>query len=211
MEELGIHINSSRQPIQFLPNSSEIVHRWSPYVQGFSAKFVQGVINRYISGYKRPTILDPFAGSGTVLVQAKLNNLESYGVELNPLLHFIAETKINTWTTNPNDLLRISKQLSSKTKYKAPSFLKSNKHFNINVLHNLERIKGGIDEFEPTPAEKSIKDLMLLAFASILIDCSNLKRSPCLGYSPTKTVEDDAPFVLFYKKIEEIAEDLWLL
>lgn len=49
-----------------------------------------------------------------------------------------------------------------------------------------------------------------MAFSAILIDCSNLKRTPCLGYSRSKIVDDNTPFVLFAKKIEEIAEDLKL-
>jgi len=51
---------------------------------------------------------------------------------------------------------------------------------------------------------------LLLAFASILIDSSNLKRSPCLGYAPTKIVDDETPLRLFARKIEQMAEDLAL-
>jgi DNA modification methylase len=212
LSELGINIVDNCQPIQFLPNTNEPVHRWSPYVQGFSAKFVQRILDRYRGEYESPFVLDPFAGSGTVIVQAKFNGFESYGVELNPLLHFVAETKINSWLTNPDDLLNITRNLSKKCLFEAPDFLKSDKQFNLQVLHNLEKIKSGIDSFEPVSVQdRHIKDLMLLAFAAILIDCSNLKRTPCLGYSKTKVVEDNAPFDLFAKKVEEIAKDLWLL
>jgi len=212
LAQLGVDIINNPQPIQFLPNTNEPVHRWSPYVQGFSAKFVQRTLSKYMREYKRPVILDPFAGSGTVPVQCKLNGYESYGVELMPLMHFIANTKVNSWTTNPEALLNVARHLSSRRTFEAPDFLRSQKQFNAGVLANLERIKSGIDSFEPaSEQDKQIKDLMLLAFAAILIDCSNLKRSPCLGYSAGKVVEDNAPFDLFARKIEEIAEDLWLL
>lgn len=129
-----------------------------------------------------------------------------------PLLHFIAHTKVNSWTTNPEALLKVARHLSVKRVFEAPDFLRSERQFNPGVLLNLEKIKGGIDSFEPaSEQDKHIKDLMLLAFAAILIDCSNLKRTPCLGYSPGKVVEDNAPFELFARKVEEIAEDLWLL
>ena len=212
LAELGISIQESHQSIQFLPNTNELVHRWSPYVQGFSAKFVQRTLERYKRDYQSPEILDPFAGSGTVPVQSKINGFESYGVELNPLLHFVAETKVNSWNTNPDQLLKVSRHLSVRKSFESPDFLKSNKQFNSQVLLNLEKIKGGIDSIEPaSEMERHIKDLMLLGFAAILIDCSNLKRTPCLGYSRTKIVDDNAPFNLFAKKMEEIAEDLWLL
>jgi DNA modification methylase len=209
LQQLGIEIIDNRQPIQFLPNSNEPIHRWSPYVQGFSAKFVQSIFNKYRNDYSAPVVLDPFAGSGTVMVQSKINGFESYGIELNPLLHFVGMTKINHWDTDPNQLLKIAQHLSHKKQYEAPTFLKSRKQFNPVVLSNLEKLKSGIDGFQPQSAhEKHIKDLMLLAFSSILVDCSNLKRSPCLGYSKSKVVEDNAPFTLFDQKMETIATDL---
>jgi len=210
--ELGIEIINKPQPIQFLRNSDERVHRWSPYVQGFSAEFVQRTIANYEQDYHSPVIFDPFAGSGTVLVQSKLNNCEVYGVELNPLLHIIAKTKIKTWQINPDRLLNVSNNLPHNGEYKAPEFLKSEQHFKPAVLKNLEKIKSGIDQFNPTSdEEQGIKDLMLVAFSSILIDCSNLKRSPCLGYTKNKSVKDDAPYIFFAKKIREIFSDLKFL
>ncbi len=212
LAELGIEIIHKPQPIQFQKNSTERVHRWSPYVQGFSSEFVQRTIEQYQSEYKTPVIFDPFAGSGTVLVQSKMNQYETYGVELNPLLHFIANTKIKTWHIDPDKLLNIYSKLSGNNDYHAPEFLKSEQHFRPGVLRNLEKIKSGIDQFTPTTDdEKSIKDLMLVAFSSILIECSNLKRSPCLGYARDKNVPDEAPFHLFAKKIREINADIKFL
>jgi len=93
-----------------------------------------------------------------------------------------------------------------------PRFLKSERHFSSQVLTNLKRIKGGIDSFVPRTEEQTrIKKLLNVAFASILIDSSMLKRTPCLGYWRAKTVDDNAPFVLFNKKVLEMAEDLKLL
>jgi altronate dehydratase len=141
-----------------------------------------------------------------------MNGYVSYGVELNPLLHFVAKTKIESWDVTPDNLLKIAQHLSAKKTFEAPDFLKSEKHFKPKVLRNLEKLKSGIDSFSPTTKEEvKIKNLMLMAFASILIDCSNLKRTPCLGYSHKKVVEDNAPFYLFSEKIEEIAEDLLLI
>jgi len=212
LEELGIKIVDKPQSIQFFPNSNELVHRWSPYVQGFSANFVQSVLDEYRKEYSSPIVFDPFAGSGTALVQAKLNGFDAFGVELNPLLHFVAQTKLHTWNVDPDKFLRTARSLSKNKLTPAPSFLKSKKHFNPKVLSNLEKLKGGIDNFEPSNNDEAkIKDLLLLAFSAILIDCSNLKRTPCLGYSKKKVVPDDAPFYLFQTKVIDIADDLRIL
>ena len=183
LSELGIPITEKRQAIQFTTNVNECVHRWAPYVQGFSASFVQSVFERYSQSFSHPKILDPFAGCGTVLVQAKIDGYESFGVELNPLLRYIAYVKVNSWTVRPSQLLRIYHSLRTDAFISEPRFLKSERHFNPEVLNNLRRIKGGIDRFVPKSNEqRRIKDLLYLAFASILIDCSNLRRTPCLGY-----------------------------
>lgn len=212
LAELGQQLIPAPQAIQFQPNTTEPVHRWSPYVQGFSASFVQRTLERYRSEYAHPIVLDPFAGSGTVLVQAKMNGLPSWGIELNPLLHFIARTKVSSWKVSVEKLCSIAERvLESQTLADPPSFLKSETQFRPEVLFHVRRLKGGIDAFQPADEEESrIKDLLLLAFASILVDSSNLKRAPCLGYAPKKVVESDAPIRLFSQKVQQIADDLRL-
>lgn len=102
------------------------MHRWAPYIQGFAAAFVQSILDQYKDDYTSPVILDPFVGCGIVLAQSKLNGYKSVGTELNPLIQFIDDTKVDSWDI-------------------APEFLKSENQFNEGVLKNLELLKGGID------------------------------------------------------------------
>jgi len=125
LKELNVKIIENAQPIQFTPNINEHIHRWAPYVQGFSALFVQNVLDQYRKVYRNPVILDPFAGCGTVLVQTKLNGFKSIGTELNPLLHFIANTKLNCWDVSPSHLFKTYKKIPKDKTRPAPSFLKS--------------------------------------------------------------------------------------
>lgn len=93
-----------------------------------------------------------------------------------------------------------------------PPFLKSESQFNAGVLRNLEVIKGGIESLEVEKEKgRRIKDLIRLAFSSILVECSNLKRSPCPGYCNGRRVEDSTPFALMEKRINQIAEDLSII
>jgi len=212
LKDLGITIEENTQPIQFTSNINEKIHRWAPYVQGFSATFVQSIFDKYKCDYIKPVTLDPFAGCGTVLVQAKINGFESFGTELNPLLQFIAQTKLNSWDVSPTTLLKMQQNMPKAEPYPAPSFLKSNSQFNPGVLANLELLKGRIYSIKPiTKNQKKAKDLLKLAFSAILVDCSKLRRSPCLGYYKNKMVLDSAPFDLFNKKVNEIADDLHLI
>ncbi len=212
LHELGIKLETKEIPMQFLDNRTEFIHRWAPYVQGFSASFVQSQFDLYKSMYPEPVILDPFSGCGTVLVQSKINGYKSFGTELNPLLQFVANVKLSTWDVSPGKLVWTYENLRKNIQAQAPEFLESETHFNKGVLHNLLTIKGGIDALPIfTEEDKKIRDLLLLAFSSILIDCSNLVRGPCLGYSKTKKVNDDAPFELMIKKVMNIASDLRII
>ena len=147
LKELGIDIIEHNQPIQFTSNINEHIHRWAPYVQGFSALFVQSIFERYKGDYHKPFILDPFAGCGTVLVQAKLNGYKSIGTELNPLLHFISNTKLNSWDIPPGYLLKTYNTMRKERACSAPSFLKSASQFRQPVLKNLECISNKIQAF----------------------------------------------------------------
>lgn len=205
LRELGIEIVESRQPIQFTSNFGEHVHRWAPYIQGFSSSFVQSILDQYKDDYASPVVLDPFAGCGTVLTQSKLNGYKSIGTELNPLLQFIANAKVNSWDVSPELLNETFSSIPKNLRTPAPEFLKSENQFNKGVLRNLELLKGGIDSIS---TETKVKNLILLAFSSILIDCSNLKRTPCLGYWKGKKVPDNAPWILIEHKIQDICKDL---
>ena len=209
LEELSIKIIDNKQPIQFTSNFDEAVHRWAPYVQGFSASFVQSIFDKYNNIYRKPKILDPFAGCGTVTFQSKINGFDSIGTELNPLLHFIATTKTDSLKIHPELLQQAYRNLRYNTRKAAPTYLKSKEHFHPEVLGNLELIRGSINAYEEINEEASlVKKLMKLAFSSILIDCSYLKRSPCLGYAHKTFSDATIPFSLMDKKIAQISDDI---
>jgi DNA modification methylase len=207
LKELGIAIIDDHQPIQFTQNQKQLIHRWAPYVQGFSADFVQNILDKYKSTYKNPYILDPFAGCGTVPVQAKLNGIHSFGVEINPLMQYITSVKLDSWNTDPEELLLKYRQMDFNKTADYPSFLKTEKQFEPHILEGLCHIKGAIEHLHKKTKDKCIIDLFKVAFCSILIDSSNLKRSPCLGYA-MKTLDKNTPYILFDQKVNQIAEDL---
>jgi DNA modification methylase len=62
----------------------------------YPAKFIPQLAARLIEDYSRPgdTVLDPFMGSGTALVEAKRLGRPSVGVDINPVAHLIATAKV---------------------------------------------------------------------------------------------------------------------
>ena len=62
----------------------------------YPAKFIPQLAARLIEDYSQPgdTVLDPFMGSGTALVEAKRLSRPSVGVDINPVAHLIATAKV---------------------------------------------------------------------------------------------------------------------
>lgn len=70
------------------------IHRWFTYPAGYSHKLVEAKIDQCGIGHG-DCIGDPFVGTGTTSLTAKLNGINSVGVEAHPFVHWIAETKLN--------------------------------------------------------------------------------------------------------------------
>lgn len=69
------------------------IHRWYPYIEGFSINFVRSILSNYSQNI---TVYDPFNGSGTTTLTASTMGIKSYASEVNPFMRFIANTKVNT-------------------------------------------------------------------------------------------------------------------
>ena len=76
----------------FMANRGSPVHRWVPWIAGFSRHFVRDALDRYLPG--PGVVLDPFAGVGTTLVEADLAGHQAIGFEINPYAAFAAREKL---------------------------------------------------------------------------------------------------------------------
>ena len=87
-----VFLREERQNINFSSNFNERIHRWAPYIQGFSSSFVNDILDKHEID-EGDLVLDPMSGNGTVLVCAKERGIDSIGVELMPLMAFVTKTK----------------------------------------------------------------------------------------------------------------------
>jgi hypothetical protein len=67
----------------FRDNRSLSIHRWVPWIAGYSATFVDDVISAYVPTCKTALMLDPFCGVGTTLLRAVLRGYHAIGFEIN--------------------------------------------------------------------------------------------------------------------------------
>jgi hypothetical protein len=79
------------------------VHEWYRFVLSFPPHLVRGYLQRFGIGQEHQ-VLDPFCGTGTVLVECKKLGIPSIGVEANPMAHFAGQVKVS-WEPAPEGLV----------------------------------------------------------------------------------------------------------
>lgn len=93
----------SRKTVSFQANKVALLHNWFKYREGFSAELV-GLLLADFGVQPANTILDPFAGSCTTLLESKLLGLNSIGVELLPHCHLAWEAKSRAFSYNLDEI-----------------------------------------------------------------------------------------------------------
>lgn len=86
------HFHVSRST--FLGGLAAKVHRWFRLTPSFGPDLVSKALADMETA-PNSVILDPFAGAGTTLIEARFEGHTSIGFELNPLLHFVCNTSLD--------------------------------------------------------------------------------------------------------------------
>ena len=78
------------------------VHGWYRFVLSFPPHLVRHYLERLDVGFGA-TVLDPFCGTGTTLVECKKLGVSSVGIESNPMAAFASSVKVD-WSADPGAL-----------------------------------------------------------------------------------------------------------
>jgi len=200
----------------FSRNRSYPIHRWVPWIAGFSKEFVNDSIMKYIDG--SGTILDPFAGVGTTLVEALLTGNDACGFEINPYAAFACRTKLNSYMVDEREFrdeiekfLKFYKnaiQLNYTPESSAPAGFKTRIEFySPKVLVKVLIVQDYIKDIQI----QNIRDLFRLAFASTMVRYSNYSYEPSLGTrigSGKKNIVDFEVGETLVRKLVEYLKDI---
>lgn len=171
--------------LTFRHSKTSPIHRWYPYVEGFSARYAAGVLDRY-PGVR--VVYDPFAGAGTTLVEASWRGLSSFFSEVNPFMRAVACAKVNSAAEaqrRPGEFAAIAdafleKLTSAKFETRASkrsvaeyqSVFSERDFFELGDLRRLLCCR----DLATEPTQPWARDLLRLAVLACTVDVSNMAR-----------------------------------
>ena len=170
----------------FTANRAAPVHRWVPWIAGYSQQFVEDALGQCIDDYG--TVLDPFAGVGTTLVEADRAGHEAIGFEINPYAAFASRTKLkahriklaalNDAIHQCREFLHGTEARGAAPRTKPPEGFRTRSPFySPKVLRKVLLVQ----DFIASQKTRTVADAFRLAFAATMVEYSNYSYEPSLG------------------------------
>ncbi len=200
----------------FATNKALPIHRWVPWVAGYSSDFVRDVVSARLSA--PGTVIDPFAGVGTTLVEAALLGHEVVGFEINPYAALASRVKLDAVTIGTDHLRQGIEQLAAfydervASGYEPQSappegFRTRTGFYSPPVLRKVLIVQ----DFIEGVGDERLRGLFQLAFAATMVKYSNYSYEPSLGTRKGAGKEDIADFpviVPILAKLHDMVADV---
>jgi len=203
---------SDFRDLAFSSNRSEPVHRWVPWIAGYSRHFVGRAMDMHMDG--PGAVLDSFAGVGTTLLEADRRGHESVGFEINPYAAFAARTKLAAHRVDTGRLRGAiddfkhfaceAQRCGREPHATPPAGFRTRAAFYSPEVQRKVLI---IHDFIANLSDFLIADFFRLAFASTMVTYSNYSYEPSLGRKATA----GRPDVYDYPVFEEFSEKLTIM
>jgi hypothetical protein len=183
------------------------------HVHGFHsypARMHPGTAARLVRGLSSEgaAVLDPFCGSGTVLVEGMIAGRRMIGTDLNPLAFRLASLKTSPRTATERDLLvALARGVSTfanerrlrragATRRYPPEDVAT---FAPHVLLELDSLRSGILDV----GDARVKEALMLCLSAILVKVSK-KASDTASHETPRRIAAGYPSRLLVKKAEEL-------
>jgi hypothetical protein len=152
---------------ELLPEIKNI-DRYTHLIHTYPAKLLIHIpyffLNNSCFSKQGDTVLDPFNGSGTVLLESIVSHRNAFGSDANPLARLISEVKVTKLQTNK--LLHALNRIISLTKeqsiIKIPEVVNCDYWFSEKIKIQLSKLLNAINKIE----DDHIRKFMLVSFSN---------------------------------------------
>lgn len=196
-------------------------HRWVPWIAGFSSEFVEDCFHKYLLKKKSSeiTILDPFAGVGTTLVEGMLRGFNVVGFEINPYAHLACKVKLHASRYNISNIKKVLDKFTDfyrkcevdelyTPRTPAPTGFNTRMPFYHPKVQRKALI---FFDYLMSIKELEIRELFLLAFGTVMVSFSNYSYEPSLGRrssSGKPDITDADVCEIIVSKIKNMIDDI---
>ncbi|MBW4542217.1 MAG: site-specific DNA-methyltransferase [Myxacorys chilensis ATA2-1-KO14] len=206
----NLNIERRKSDANQLREEDRAAHDWYRFVLSFPPHLVQQYLEKF-GITPDQTVLDPFCGTGTTVVECKKNGIPTVGVEANRMAWFASCVKLD-WTPDPEALLQHAQQIGAiaQVQIQEEQVLRtlpeeSQKLLLKNSISPLPLHKTLILLDQLQPSSPSRHQQLALAKA-IVFSISNIRFAPEVSIGKAKA---DAPVVeAWLEAVREIANDL---
>lgn len=178
-----------------------LTHNIHPY----PAKYIPQIPGSLIDYLRIPahsTVLDPFCGSGTTLLEAAIRGHNAIGIDSNPIATLISRTKCTLLSKEQcgriDDVLSELERLdgADSSALTIPDFLNRDHWFQLNMQKELGYIRSLIDSVNDDGAANFLRT----AFSAIIVKSSN-QESDTRWRAKNKNLPDGFALAEFKKKV----------
>ncbi len=182
-----------------------LTHSLHPYPAKFPPLLPKTLLEKY--GTKGQTVLDPFCGSGTTLVEARLQGFNAIGVDVNGLSSLLSKVKATPLSEKQlNDVKDFIEQVANEDfiwsmsrPYIEVKQIEGLEHwFQHNVAEELTHLLNLISDLD----DDDVKDFLKIILSSIIVKVSN-QESDTRFVAKNKNIPNNYTFQQFVSRGKE--------
>ncbi|WP_187695242.1 hypothetical protein [Chryseobacterium sp.] len=212
-EEILIEYNLEKKPVSVdfkkLVDSVKFTERATHSIHTYTAKLIPNIpyyfFNNSFFVSDRAKVLDPFCGSGTVLLEAKLAGLNSFGSDANPLARLITRVKCNNYDISKLENIknRLKKDLGNVTS--VHNFI-GNKSFDFWFEKHIQVQLASIKEVVSNIKEVKYQEFYLLCFSNCVrkVSKADSRISVPVKLNPDRYADGSKLKISSLKKLDEL-------
>lgn len=187
-------------------DTSYLTHSLHPYPAKFPPQLPKTILKQFSKSGE--TVLDPFCGSGTTLVEARLQGINAIGVDVNSLFCLLSKVKSTPLKASQIKIVdgfievigneSFNWKMGNRKKVKIKEFEGLKHWFQLNVAEEITFIISKIEKI----SDNDVKDFLKIVLSSIIVRVSN-QESDVRFAAINKNIEDCYTFDLFIDRAKE--------